>query len=66
MNECGDFYSQSLQYSKYPKGPNEGTYCVLRGGSVDNAATRCRLTSLTISNPLDRLYTVGFRVSMSK
>jgi formylglycine-generating enzyme required for sulfatase activity len=56
----GDYYKNSP--SKDPKGPADGQFRVLRGGSWGDYASSSRLSYRSRSNPDRRLYDIGFRL----
>ena len=55
-----DYYSNSPQNN--PKGPSTGVLHVFRGGSWDYFASYCRSSFRTISTPIDRINSLGFRL----
>ena len=58
-----DYYEKSS--SSNPKGPGEGAYRVLRGGSCFNYPANCRAAFRISNGPADRGYDVGFRLARS-
>ena len=63
---CADWFDYS--YSSGAKtdtaGPSSGTYRVLRGGSWDNFARGCRVSSRVRNSPDSRSYIYGFRLCL--
>lgn len=57
----GNYYEMSKE-SRDPKGPESGTYRVLRGGSWSDAARDCRMAYRNTGHPDDRYGTRGFRL----
>lgn len=58
---AGDYYKKSLE--KNPKGPESGTYHVVRGGSWLGDARLLRCASRDFDRPSYRSYLRGFRLS---
>jgi formylglycine-generating enzyme required for sulfatase activity len=58
-----DYYEKSS--SSNPKGPGEGAYRVIRGGSWINPPAYCRAAYRNYCAPTDRSYYVGFRLARS-
>jgi len=66
---CNDYYDTKY-YDKEesgdnPKGPETGSYLVIRGGAWFNDADGCRASVRNFSNPADRSSDVGFRLAIS-
>ncbi|MEZ4850526.1 MAG: formylglycine-generating enzyme family protein [Bacteroidia bacterium] len=64
----GDYYQNCLKQGVVvnPKGPNSGTFRVIRGGSWGNSSEYCHLTyRMSILKPDERDNGVGFRVAVS-
>ena len=64
---CSDWYSDSYANAKPidPKGPDTGTYRVLRGGSWGIIPSNCRSASRFRITPDYRFNDIGFRVVVS-
>jgi formylglycine-generating enzyme required for sulfatase activity len=61
---CADWYSKEYYNqspSSNPKGPESGTYRVLRGGSWINGGYSCRVAYRSSNTPGYRYYYFGFR-----
>jgi formylglycine-generating enzyme required for sulfatase activity len=67
---CGDWYGEKYytesQSSTNPKGPNSGTYRVLRGGSWSYVDNLCRVALRDWYFPFLRYNYVGFRLAQDK
>jgi formylglycine-generating enzyme required for sulfatase activity len=64
---CKDWYGDySSSAQSNPKGPASGSYGVLRGGSWNNAAARCRVAYRFYTCPEYRFDRYGFRVLLSQ
>lgn len=65
---CQDWYSSTYYSSSVinnPTGPVSGSYRVFRGGSWDNAATRCRVAFRSSGNtPANADSYLGFRLAL--
>lgn len=60
---CEDWYGSYLSYdTDNPKGASSGSYRVLRGGSWDNSAERCRVSYRYFITPAGRGHYSGVRV----
>jgi formylglycine-generating enzyme required for sulfatase activity len=64
---CSDWYQDSYSGlpTQNPKGPNSGTYRVLRGGCWYNSPQSCRSAGRIWSTPDNRGNSLGFRVVVS-
>jgi formylglycine-generating enzyme required for sulfatase activity len=61
---CRDWYgSYSATAQSDPKGPDQGSFRVLRGGSWSYVALGCRASIRVSSTPAGRSYTIGFRLA---
>ena len=60
----GNCYSQA-ESVKNPKGPDQGSYRVIRGGSWFSPAEYCRSAELSRFAPSARYFSLGFRVARS-
>jgi formylglycine-generating enzyme required for sulfatase activity len=61
---CSDWYGENSygnSESKNPRGPEEGKFKVVRGGSWRDDANTLRTTNRTSYNPSLRLKSIGFR-----
>jgi formylglycine-generating enzyme required for sulfatase activity len=67
---CSDWYGEKYysesQSSTNPKGPNSGTYRVLRGGSWIYFVNYCRVADRVRYLPDFRNYSLGFRLAQDK
>lgn len=64
---CNDWYSSdyySNSPSNNPKGPSSGSHRVLRGGSWDINAGRCRVAFRGVDNPGHRYGSFGLRLAL--
>jgi formylglycine-generating enzyme required for sulfatase activity len=60
---CSDWYGNYTSGAQSnPKGPNSGSYRVLRGGSWDCNAIYCRVSDRNFNSPDYRLTDYGFRL----
>ncbi len=60
---CNDWYGEySSGVQTNPQGPDKGSYCVLRGGSWDYDARRCRVSYRNYCQPFVGPSTGGFRL----
>ncbi len=63
---CEDWYGTYVSYPQHnPKGPDHGSFRVLRGGDWNNEADECRVASRTHCDPNQRLIFNGFRLACS-
>jgi formylglycine-generating enzyme required for sulfatase activity len=63
---CSDWYgTYSTAAQTNPTGASSGTYRVIRGGSWDNNARRCRSAFRNLYTPSDNSYNIGFRLSFA-
>ncbi len=65
---CGDWhgeYSHGRMPKADPTGPATGAYHVLRGGSWEDSALRCRSSRRYVGSPGFRIFNFGFRVVLS-
>lgn len=65
---CSDWYGPyrtDAVGSQNPKGPDNGVYRVLRGGSWDYGALPCRSANRDRSDPSSRYFNLGFRLVFS-
>jgi len=63
---CWDFYSDySAEPSTNPRGPDQGTYRVLRGGAWNSYALLLRSACRVYDGPERQADSVGFRVALS-
>lgn len=61
---CHDWYDNYIGSSQTnPTGPNSGTLCVLRGGSLGTEGVDCRVTHRDFWHTYDYGYDVGFRLA---
>jgi formylglycine-generating enzyme required for sulfatase activity len=63
---CSDWYGANYYRSsseENPKGPETGSYRVMRGGSWFSVAQDCRSAVRVINMPGGRIFNVGFRLS---
>ena len=62
---CQDWYgSYSSSSQRNPQGPNSGSSRVIRGGSWDDSAGRCRVSYRYYGTPDDRRDILGFRLAL--
>ncbi len=64
---CSDWYSTAyymISPEENPKGPDTGSFHVIRGGSFSDRATTCRVASRSFLWPTGKLGTVGLRLAM--
>lgn len=60
---CSDwFFDYSPVPQVNPKGPDAGTFRILRGGAIRSNATSCRVSFRNISAPEVNVNTIGFRL----
>ena len=63
---CSDRYGDyAAAAATDPQGPAQGSYRVLRGGSWDSSARRCRSADRGRSYPSNRIFDHGFRLALS-
>lgn len=65
---CSDWYDEnyySISPLQNPKGPDEGVYKVLRGGSFDSSSKYCTSTNRDYAEPTDRFNNLGLRLAFS-
>jgi formylglycine-generating enzyme required for sulfatase activity len=63
---CGDWYGDYTETDKpvlNPRGPEEGIYRVIRGGSWDDDARYCRASYRFFNEPVIRNLYLGFRLA---
>ncbi len=63
---CWDWYGDyPTKVEMDPRGPEQGSYRVLRGGSWNYAARHCRVAYRIYLVPTNRYFYVGFRLALS-
>jgi formylglycine-generating enzyme required for sulfatase activity len=60
---CWDWYGgYDSEVPDNPTGPEEGSYCVLRGGGWNSGARGCRVSDRNYDYPGNRYDNIGFRL----
>ncbi len=66
---CSDWYGSDYYKtspSGNPKGPDSGSYRVIRGGSWNYSPQSCRVANRYFLTPGNRNYSIGFRLARTK